>query len=307
MRVSFLVTLFNKAAFLPHLLAGLAGQEGDFSRQFIFVDDGSTDDTLERLRQLTAGWMDAVIVSQANAGPARALNAGLALADGDYVKPVDGDDQLFPWATRALLTACAEFGVDYAYAPMDLQRHYNPAEPPVSPADPRSSTSMEAAFLDRALRRAVTNPSLWIAKADLLHRLGGSDPGVFIQDYSLELRLAASGPAARVEGPVMAMPAEAAGRLSGDEAQTLHDVNLALLRFLRSHPELPAKQRRFGMRRASGRAWRWVRRHGGGSLVPLWIAVVRAKFGALPPSEAAEALLCAPFKSGKNLRLCRDS
>ena len=45
------------------------------------------------------------ILAQANAGPAAALNVGLRLARGDYIKPMDGDDVLLPWATRRLIEA----------------------------------------------------------------------------------------------------------------------------------------------------------------------------------------------------------
>jgi len=303
MRVSYLITLFNKSAFLPHLLTGLAAQEGDFTRQYVFVDDGSTDDTLARLRVLTANWSNVVILSQTNAGPAWALNAGLNLVDGDYVKPVDGDDQLFPWATQLLLTACAAHRTGYAYAPMDLQLRYDPASPARVPDRPRGRAEWEPDFLMRALRRAVTNPSVWIARTELLKRLGGSDPSVFVQDYSLELRLAGSGPAARVAAPVMAMPAEAPGRLSVNEAQTLHDVNLALLRFLRSHPDLPEKSRRFALTRAAGRSWKWARRHGGGNIPHLAWALIAAKLGKLKANQATEKLLCEPFRSRNEVRL----
>ena len=303
MRVSYLVTLFNKSAFLTHLLAGLAAQEGDFDRQFVFVADGSTDDTLPRLRALTSDWSGVVILSQTNAGPAWALNAGLKLVDGDYVKPVDGDDQLFPWATAVLLAACVRHGTEYAYAPMDLQSRYDPAAPAQLPPRPDGGAMLEPDFLTRALRRAATNPSVWIASAALLRRLGGSDPGVFVQDYSLELRLAASGPAARVEAAVMAMPGEAPGRLSVNEAQTLHDVNLALLRFLRARPDLPVESRRFGLRRAAGRAWKWARRHGGSGLPGLAWALVAARLGRLQPDPATELLLCIPFRNQNSIRL----
>ncbi len=48
--VSYVVTVYNKAPYLPAMLDALAGQAGDFERQFIFVDDGSTDGSLDILR-----------------------------------------------------------------------------------------------------------------------------------------------------------------------------------------------------------------------------------------------------------------
>lgn len=306
MKICYLVTLYNKAAYLPHLLAGLAAQRGGFERSYVFVDDGSTDQTLPRLSDLTREWPDTRIIAQTNAGPARALNAGLGLVAADFVKPVDGDDQLYPWATSALLTACNRFGTLYAYAPMDLQQRYQLDDEPASPREPMIEPVRDDGFLRRALRRAVTNPTLWIARTDLLQRLGGCDEGVFVQDYSAELRLAVSGPAARVDAAIMAMPAQAPGRLSANDAQTLHDVNLALLRFLRGQPGLSAGLRRFALRRAVGRARKWAHRHGGGSQPALLLAAILARAGWLQPTPRLEALVCAPFRQSGQVRLCTD-
>ena len=65
--VSYVATLFNKRAFLPYVIAGLAAQTGDFDRQYIFVDDGSSDDTVDVLRDLVAG-ADAALASARDLG-----------------------------------------------------------------------------------------------------------------------------------------------------------------------------------------------------------------------------------------------
>jgi hypothetical protein len=128
--VSYVVTLYNKRRFLPHLLAGLSGQEGAFGRQIIFVDDGSTDGTVELLKELTAGWENVVLLHQENAGPAAATNAGIAVAGGQFIKPVDGDDMLAPWATKYLLSAIESSGCRVAYGEMARVASYRPGEPP---------------------------------------------------------------------------------------------------------------------------------------------------------------------------------
>ena len=102
MFVSFVVTIYNKTRYIPHMLAGLAAQGGDFEREFIFVDDGSTDGSADLLAELTRDWRQTTIIRQVNAGPAPALNRGFAAARGEFVKPMDGDDILLPGALAAV-------------------------------------------------------------------------------------------------------------------------------------------------------------------------------------------------------------
>jgi hypothetical protein len=55
-RVSYGCTVYNKEVALPFVLAGLAAQEGDFEREFIFVDDRSKDGNVGVVRRLTSAW-----------------------------------------------------------------------------------------------------------------------------------------------------------------------------------------------------------------------------------------------------------
>lgn len=95
-RVSYVLTVYNKSRYLPFVIEGLRRQEGDFDREFIFVDDGSTDDSVELIERLTAGLPGVTIHRQANQGPSVATNIGFSRATGDYIKPVDADDVFFP-------------------------------------------------------------------------------------------------------------------------------------------------------------------------------------------------------------------
>lgn len=306
--VSYLVTLYNKVPYLRHLLAGLAAQEGNFDRQFIFVDDGSTDDTLALCRHLTRDWQRVTIVTQPNAGPAVAMNRGLALAEGAYVKPVDGDDILAPWATQYLLDALARTGCDVAYAQVEIQGRYDPIlsewDIQKSPLNP---VIMED-FVSRTIANSQTIPSSWLCARSLARAVGGSDEGVFVQDYSFELRLARAGRFVRLDNAMFLQPALAPGRLSDDEAQTLHDVNLALVRFALQHPDLPEPKRRAIVRRTASRAWRWARRHGGGHfLSPSFNlhSAARLELTRKPTPSFGDAV-CAPFRESSPIRLMQD-
>ncbi len=89
---------------------GLARLIGSLDRQtlpasefeVIFVDDGSPDDTLGRLRELAATRPHVRVEPIENSGwPSKPRNVGIDLAQGEYVAFMDHDDELYPDALRA--------------------------------------------------------------------------------------------------------------------------------------------------------------------------------------------------------------
>ena len=76
------------------------------STNVVVVDDGSTDDSRQRLRAYE-GLVD--IVLRENGGQAAALNAGFARCSGDVVMFLDADDMLAPTAASR---AAAAFAAD---------------------------------------------------------------------------------------------------------------------------------------------------------------------------------------------------
>jgi glycosyltransferase involved in cell wall biosynthesis len=304
--VSYVVTIYNKALVLPFLLAGLAAQEGDFTREFIFVDDGSTDDSATRLRELTAGWKNVTILRQSNTGPAPAFNTGMRQSRGEFIKPMDGDDVLLPWATRRLMEAVETTGCPLAFGPQEAR--YDTSAPP---AEAMAAWRHEAGpverlddTLRRSLHRAQTNPSAWLARADAVRHSGGCDERVFIQDYSIELRLAAQGPFVRLSEPVFLAPRVNPGRLSDNQAQILHDMNLALAHFIAERPGLPRELARLGLVRAAARAWAWARRHGGKGLLSREFRLMSAaRLGLLQPTPANLQATCAAFAETNSIRV----
>ena len=43
--VSFVIPVFNKSKFLKPVIKSIKSQNGDYKKEFIFIDDGSTDDS----------------------------------------------------------------------------------------------------------------------------------------------------------------------------------------------------------------------------------------------------------------------
>lgn len=69
----------------------------------IFVDDGSTDGTAERLSRLSSEQPNIRLISiPASGAPGRPRNVGLEAARGEYVQFLDADDELAPRALERL-------------------------------------------------------------------------------------------------------------------------------------------------------------------------------------------------------------
>ena len=115
---------FNEAVNLPlfHREVGEALAKCDAAARFVFVNDGSSDDTqaaLERLHALDGrvGWVRLA----RNFGLQSALAAGLEHADGDVVVVMDADLQDDPNALPAMLERWRA-GADVVYAVRTTRR-----------------------------------------------------------------------------------------------------------------------------------------------------------------------------------------
>lgn len=86
--VSAIVPTYNAARYVTECLDSIAAQKGGISMETIVVDDGSTDDTREKVRAFGA----VRLIEQANAGPSAARNRGISEATGEYVAFLDSDD-----------------------------------------------------------------------------------------------------------------------------------------------------------------------------------------------------------------------
>lgn len=117
-RVSIVIPCFNGADMVHDAVKSALAQTHD-EVEVIVVDDGSTDPvTLSALARISAAGGVAV-VRQENRGLSGARNSGIAAATGDYILPLDHDDELYPsYASKAaaVLDARGEVGIVYARA-----------------------------------------------------------------------------------------------------------------------------------------------------------------------------------------------
>ena len=101
--VDIVIDNYNYGAYLAEAIESACRQTHPHVN-VIVVDDGSTDDS----RQILSEYEDRVsVVLKENGGQASALNAGMALCEGDVVMFLDADDVLRPEAAAHVAAAFA--------------------------------------------------------------------------------------------------------------------------------------------------------------------------------------------------------
>ena len=92
-----IIPVFNGERFLGAAIESALGQTR-VPEEIIVIDDGSTD----RSAQIARGYAEVRLVQQANAGPAAARNAGIVIAESEYIALLDADD-LWPENRMAIM------------------------------------------------------------------------------------------------------------------------------------------------------------------------------------------------------------
>jgi dolichol-phosphate mannosyltransferase len=103
MSLSLVIPCYNESESIDQLVGQLTVIRPQLERrgpfEIVFVDDGSTDDTYDRLRAAFAGWGDVLIVQHGrNRGLGAALRTGFAHARGDIIVTTDSDGT-YPFTT----------------------------------------------------------------------------------------------------------------------------------------------------------------------------------------------------------------
>ena len=106
--VSIIIPVYNVAEFLPKCLDSVINQTID-NKEIIVVNDGSTDNCYEILKEYKNKYPELVIINRKNSGISETRNVGIKEASGEYIAFVDSDDfieldmfeKMYKAATRA--------------------------------------------------------------------------------------------------------------------------------------------------------------------------------------------------------------
>jgi len=113
-QITVIIPTYNYAALLPRAVNSVLSQLPP-DGEVIVLDDGSTDDTQEVVKQW-ANHPQVLLIHQQNSGLACTRNNGMELARGTYCMFLDADDELEPGALPAVLEKLSGCGRDFIIA-----------------------------------------------------------------------------------------------------------------------------------------------------------------------------------------------
>ena len=111
MKVSFIIPVYNAARYLPRLLKSLESQKY-LDWEAIFIDDASSDNSLDILKHAALGDGRIRIFQIEHAGSSAARNKGLDNATGDIIGFIDADDFVHPQLIETALPHFGDVAVD---------------------------------------------------------------------------------------------------------------------------------------------------------------------------------------------------
>jgi glycosyltransferase involved in cell wall biosynthesis len=112
--VSVIIPVYNGREFIGEAIDSAAKQTYR-NLEIIVVDDGSTDGTLSILHEYADTDDRIRVISQANGGVAKARNAAIAAARGEFIAPLDADDLWLPTKIERQMQAMQQAGDDCGF------------------------------------------------------------------------------------------------------------------------------------------------------------------------------------------------
>lgn len=111
MKLSIVVTVYNEEDNIAPLLENVQQAMHGYAYELIFVDDGSSDQTIKRIKDC-ADENTRLIILNKNYGQTAAMAAGIDQAVGEYVVTIDGDLQNDPSDIPLMLKKLEDEGWD---------------------------------------------------------------------------------------------------------------------------------------------------------------------------------------------------
>jgi CDP-glycerol glycerophosphotransferase len=124
--VSIIVPVFNGSEYIERNSQYILEQEHKNYEVIFVVDSRSSDDTLQKIRDVLPRFGRVMLIEQSEGGLGQARNLGLAQASGDLIWFLDVDDHPLPRYLSTLVAAQQAHDADVVFGNCIMSRHLDP-------------------------------------------------------------------------------------------------------------------------------------------------------------------------------------
>lgn len=225
LKFSIITCTWNSAAWLDACIASVLGQQYP-EIEMIFVDGGSDDGTLDKIRALPRRYR---LLENVRGGISCAMNEGLRVATGDVVAYLHSDDYYLRSDVLSLVARHLEQsrrGWLFGRVVNDLGGRWH-AEGYRAPRFSRQTL---------LARNFIPHPATFVRR-ELLNRVRGFDPNLrYAMDYDLWLKLARIGRPCQLDLPLAAFRVHDGSLSTRDRLPAMEEDFQVRLRHTGDHP-----------------------------------------------------------------------
>lgn len=248
--VSVIIPAYNAAAHVETAVRSALDQSYEHV-EVIVVDDGSRDRTTDIVGSIAKEDDRVRLITQPNQGVAAARNAGIRIARGTFIAPLDADDVWFPTKlelqVRRFQRSAGDLGLVYTW--------WVSLDEPGSIMWPSSKWDLEGNVYGALIvTNFIGNASVPLMRRSAVLEVGGYDEqlraqgGEGCEDWDLALRIAERYPFGVVPDYLVGYR-RVTGSMSADDRAMGTSYELVIGEVARRHPEMPAS------------TFRWSRKH----------------------------------------------
>ncbi|WP_413172285.1 glycosyltransferase family 2 protein [Anabaena azotica] len=187
--VTAIIPAYNAAQFLSATITSV--QQQTFSDwELLIINDGSTDDTVEVIRQYQETDHRIHLIHQLNQGVSSARNLGVEKSKGQIIAFLDADDQWLPDKLQQHLKhfqSNSRLGVSFAQVEI-----LNQAGEPTGQVSSSRLTNLKPEHL--LSENPTTTTSNWVVRREVFAQVGGFSPDMsYSEDLEWLLRVLCTG------------------------------------------------------------------------------------------------------------------
>ena len=113
MRLSIIIPMYNASQYIERCINSIYHQGLNVNEfEVIVINDGSTDNSLEIVKDYLTSYKNIRFFSQKNSGQGAARNLGIKYATGEYILFLDSDDFLLPQSINKILSIVKHVSCD---------------------------------------------------------------------------------------------------------------------------------------------------------------------------------------------------